>query len=111
MRGISGAYYGRLEKAPNGVARHSKRDDALADVDVGDRVRRDEATAARETARANRECVGDVRAGAVHRALDSADDPSAIVGDDEAGGRGEISCDRGHGLNLFPVCKQNPVRR
>ena len=83
-------------------------DDAFGGVDVGDRVGRHQAALAGEAAWADRECIGYVRACAVHRAVDPADDPPVIVGDEEAGGRAKVGGDCAHRSNVFPVCKEIP---
>jgi hypothetical protein len=63
----------------------------------------------REEAGADGERVGNVRQGAVHRALHLADDAAAIVGHQEPGRVHEIQRECGHGLNLFLICKENPL--
>src|SRR5206468_7369533 len=63
----------------------------------------DEAAAAREEARLDRERVGHVRRGAVHRALDPSHDPTLPVGDDVAGGSAEIDGDGAHGGDAIPA--------
>ncbi len=51
---------------------------------------------AREQAAPDRKCVRDVRGGAVHRALDAADDAPPPVGDEIAGGATEVIGDGTH---------------
>src|SRR5215470_5986158 len=63
-----------LEEAENSVSVDAEADHAGATVDLRDRVGRDEAAAAREEARADRDRIRHVRRGAVHRRLDGAHD-------------------------------------
>ena len=67
-----------------------------------------EAAMPREEARSDRECVGNVRERPVHRTLDLADHPPAVVGDEEARRIDQIQRESGHDSNLFPVCKEKP---
>src|SRR5438132_2381238 len=90
-----------LEEAANRVACDPQGDDAGGCVDVGDRVRRDEAAVPREATRPDRQRVRDARKAPVHRTFDAADDPAPAVGDDEAGGGAEVGCDCAHRPNVF----------
>jgi len=104
MRG----HFGHLEEAADCFSGDAERDDALGGVDVGDGVGRYQTAVAGEAARADRECIGNIRDRAVHRAVDPADDPPVIVGDEEAGGRAKVGGDCAHRLNVFLVCKEIP---
>ena len=90
-----------LEEPADCVARDSQGDDTCGRVDVGDRVRRDEAAVAREAAGADRQSIRDVRKAPVHRTLDAADDPAPAIGDDEARCGAEVGCDCAHRPNVF----------
>src|SRR5690348_6413419 len=95
----------RLQEASNRFAIHAKPDDAARAVDLLDRVGRDHPAAAREEAGLHRECVRDVGGGAVHRALDLADDAALPVGDDVAGRPAEIDSEGAHSADAIPAVK------
>src|SRR5207248_9334594 len=73
----------RLEEALERVAPDAEADHAAGVVDGLDHLRRHHAPAAGEEAGPNGEGVRHVRSGAVHRALDPADGPTLIVGDEK----------------------------
>ena len=108
---VKDAEAGSLEKAANRLAGDAKTDDPAGRIDVGDRVGGNEAAMAGEDTGADRERIGDVRQSAVHRALDLADHPSAVVGHQEPGRVHEIQRECGHGLNLIRACKEIPFPR
>src|SRR5882724_481196 len=98
-----------LEEAADRLTGYAEADDLARAIDVGDRVGRDQAAMAREEAGANRQGVGHVGEGSVHRTLDLADDAAAIVRHKEAGRVHETQGECGHGPNLFSVCKEIPL--
>src|SRR6185503_10159561 len=79
-----------LEERSDRLSVDAQADYLRAVVDLLDRVRRDEAAASGQEAEANRERVGRVRRGAVHRGLDPSDDPALRVCHEEAGGAPQI---------------------
>src|SRR5439155_12187501 len=103
----------RLEEAANRLALDAQSDHAAAAVDLVDRVSRDDSSPPGEEAGADRESVGNVGLGSVHRALDPADDTPLAVGDDVACGRSQVIRKDAHrgppsfmDANVFPVCKE-----
>src|SRR5438874_2421544 len=100
-----------LEEGANRLAVDPEADHAARAVDLLDRVGRDEAAAPREEPGLDRERIGDVGGGAVHRALDLADDASLPVGDREARSPAEIHCDSAHNGDAIPAVKGNSSRR
>src|SRR5215213_111873 len=99
----------RLEEAANRFACDAEADDLAGLVDFGDRVRRHEPAVTREETALHGECVRNVRERPVHRALDLADHPTAVVGDEEPACGREIQGESGHVWNLFPVSNENPL--
>ena len=81
---------GCLEEAADRFAGDAEADDTARRIDLGDRVRRDEAPLAREEPALHGKRVRHVRKRPVHGALDLADEAAAVVSDEEAGGAGEI---------------------
>src|SRR4029079_6805074 len=91
-----------LEEAANGFAVDPEADHLRAVVDLLDRLHRDELAAAREEAGANRQRVGALGRGAVHRALDGSDQATLRICDEEARGAAEIDCECAH-LVVEPI--------
>src|SRR5215216_4514265 len=60
----------RLQESPNRLAGDAQANDTARSVDLSDRVGRDQLSPAGEEARADGEGVGNIRSGAVHRALE-----------------------------------------
>src|SRR6185437_13148005 len=100
-----------LKEGADRLAVDPEADHAARAVDLLDRVGRYEAAAPREEAGLDGKRIGDVRGGAVHRALDLADDPALAVGDREACGAAEIHCDRAHDADAIPALLGNSSRR
>jgi hypothetical protein len=80
-------------------------------VYLGDCVCWDQAPLAGEETALYRQGVWDVREGAVHRALHSADYPAAVVGYQETRRVHQIQSESGDVATVFPVCKEKPSRR
>src|SRR6188472_2415037 len=85
-----------LKEAADVFFRDPQGDHIAAVVYLGNRVRRDQTAVSREETALDREGVWDVREGAVHRALDSADDPAPVIGDQEARRVHQIQRESGH---------------
>ena len=86
------------KKAEDGVAVDAEADHAAAAVDLGDRIGRNEAPAAREKARADRDRVRHIRGAAVHGRLHGADDLALRVRDEEADRAEQLWSRDAHGL-------------
>jgi hypothetical protein len=71
----------RLQEGPNRLAGDAQADNTARSVDLSDRVGWDQLSPAGEEARADGEGVGNIRSGAVHRALDPTDHAPPDVGD------------------------------
>ena len=91
-----------LEEAAEAFALYAQADYPRRAVDLVDRFGRHEPAAAGEEAGADGERVGLVRSGPVHRALDPADDPAAVVGDEVAAGAPEVVGERAHAAEAIP---------
>ena len=99
-----------LEERSDRLAVDPQADHPRPAVDLLDRLGGDEAPAACEEPGANRQSVGLVGRGAVHRALDLADDPAAGVGDEVTGRVSEIQGQGAQLATLFPVRLGIPTR-
>src|SRR5438105_15688923 len=91
-----------LEESSDRFAGHSEAYYSASRVHFGDRVRWDQSAMAREEAALDGQRVRDVGGGAVHRTLDLAHHPPAVVGDWEARGVDKIQRKSRHGSNLIP---------
>src|SRR5437868_1055160 len=100
-----------LEEGTNRLALDPKADHPRAVVDLLDRVGGNEPPAAREESGADRKRIGLFGRGAVHRALDPANHPALRIGDEESSRPTKIEGKRAHVVNLFPLCKENPLPR
>jgi hypothetical protein len=85
-----------LEEAFERFARYAEADHTGGVVDLFDRLGRYDPAAAREEPRAHGQCVGNIRSGAVHRALDPADGTTLTVGDEETIQPTEVGSGDGH---------------
>jgi hypothetical protein len=94
-----------LKEAADVLAVDPEADHAARAVDLLNRVRRNEAAAPREKPGLDGKRVRNVGSGAVHRALDLADEAPLPIGDDVAGSPAEIDGERAHVLKLRPPCK------
>ena len=104
-----GRFRGVLEKRANRPALDAQPDHAASAVDLLNRLGRNEATAAREKPRANREGIRSVARAPVHGALDPADDPSSCVRDEIADRLAKVREHRdnlAHGENVLVTCQR-----
>src|SRR5262249_57950861 len=99
-----------LKETRQRVAVDAQVDAPLGAVDLGDRVCRHHAPRREEAARPHRESIGLVGTGAVHRALDAAEQTARGVRDAEADRRTEIDVDRAHGTDRIPRLQGKCVR-
>src|SRR5665647_3572414 len=96
-----------LEEAADALAVDPEADHAARAVDLVDRVRGNHAAAAREEPGLDRKGVRDVGSGAVHGALDLADEAALPVGDDVAGSPAEIDGESTHVRDAIPALQRN----
>src|SRR6266545_2526290 len=91
-----------LEEAAEAVALDAEADHLRRVVDLVDRLGRHERAGAGEEAGADRERVGLVRSGAVHRALDPSDHAAPAVCHEETFGAAKVVGNRAHVADRIP---------